>query len=436
MNPQASRLLSFLLSPALAAVLAACSGSVSAPPTPVTPGPLAITPSTATLYAETPTTFVISGGTPPYVVISSDQTTVPVAGTTGATSFTVVPNQVAADTPVTLTVRDSGTATPATAALTVKPRTVSNVVTVTPSASQPATCGTSVCAGGDAEVRATLAQNGVALAGRTVRFDVVSGDVRIITSAAGLPEALSTTGSTTTDASGTARMRVRVLVNATAQTALLQITDVSSGSFVRTSVPIAPSSASPLNAQPSTIAFTGPNSSACANGISADVIVFGGRAPYSISRPGSFNIDRDTVTASGGRFTITANGQCTSSQPIAIVDTNGTTVTVTASNSLGEPLAGNPLTVTPNVVTLNSCNEGATVVLAGGTGGPYTPATGSDVITVSPISTNQFSIRRRSGSNATGTTTVQTGFTDGQTVTQVAVNLAGTTPGSGGGTCP
>lgn len=414
--------------------LASCgSGAVSAPPTPVTPGPLAITPSSATLYSELPTSFLISGGTAPYFITSSNQATVPVIGTVAGSSFTVVPSPVATDTPVTLTLTDSAGGTAATAALTVRPRTVSNVITVTPSPSQSAACGTAICAGGDAEVKVTLSQNGVPLAGRNVRFEVISGDFRIITSAPGTAEALSTTGSTLTDSTGTARMRIRVLSDAGPQTALLQITDVNSGAFQRSSVPIAPSSSSPLNAQPERISFVGPNSSSCANGIPADVIVFGGRPPYQISRPGTFSIDRDVVTFSGGRFTVTANGQCVASQPIAIVDNNGATVTVTASNSLGSVLAGTPVVATPGAVTLDSCMSIANVALSGGSG-TYLAARGSGALDVRRVSENVFSIQRLSGSPPAASP-VQVGFSDGRTVTEVTVTLSGTAPGQGGGQC-
>lgn len=432
---QALKFLAYSIATSLAALaLVSCgSGAVSAPSTPATPGPLAITPGSATLYSELPTSFVISGGTPPYFVTSSNQAAVPVIGTVTGSSFTVVPNPVATETPVTLTLTDSASATAANATLTVRPRTVSNVITVTPSASQSAACGTSICAGGDAEVRVVLSQNGVPLAGRTVRFDVISGEFRIITSAPGLAEALSTTGSTLTDSSGTARMRIRVLSDASPQTALLQITDVNSGAFQRASVPIAPSSSSPLNAQPDRISFVGPNGSSCANGISADVIIFGGRPPYQVSRPGTFNIDRDTVTASGGRFTITANGQCVGTQPIAIVDNNGATVTVTASNSLGSTLAGTPVVATPSTVTLDSCVSIANVVLSGGSGS-YLHASGSGALEVRKVSENRFSIQRLSGS-APAASPVQVGFSDGRTVTSVTVTLSGSAPGQGAGQC-
>src|SRR6185312_6798891 len=78
---------------------------------------------------------------------------------------------------------------------------------------QSAACGTAVCSGGDAEVKATLSQAGVPLTGRTVRFDIVSGDVGIITSAPGLPETTGTTATATTDSTGTARIRIRVSPN-------------------------------------------------------------------------------------------------------------------------------------------------------------------------------------------------------------------------------
>jgi hypothetical protein len=201
-----------------AALLAACgSGAVSGPP--VSSGPIVISPATAVLYSELPTTFAVTGGNGNYIVTSSDQNVLPVAGSTNGNSFVVVPNSVGSDTPVTLTVRDSSGSAQASASLTVKPRTISNVVTVTPSAGQSAACGTALCAGGDAEVKVTLAQLGVPLVGRTVQFDVLSGDLKVISSSFGTTEILTTTATAVTDSSGTARVRVRADSAAVAQTA-------------------------------------------------------------------------------------------------------------------------------------------------------------------------------------------------------------------------
>jgi hypothetical protein len=408
-------------------LLAACSGGVTDPaanPAP-TPTPVVVLPGTATLYSGLPTTFTISGGVAPYALISSDQATIALASTTSANGFTVTPGQVAADTPATITVRDS-LGTQAVVTATVKPRSISSVVTVTPSATQPAACGTALCAGGDAEVAVQLTQNGVPISGRTVRFDVISGDLRIITSGIGT-EVLEASSTTVSDSAGFARIRVRALSNATAQTALLQVTDSSSGATQRVAVTIAPSSSSPLNAQPSTVGFIGRDRSTCANNVAAEVIVFGGRPPYSISQPGNFLISPVTLSNSGSRFSITAIGQCSAGSPIAVVDTNGNTVTVTATNTVAD-IGTNPpvLVVAPSTITLDACNAAANVTLAGGLG-TYYAASGADTLAVA-VSGNAATISRRGGTVAT-TTPVSVGFSDGQTAASVTVNLGGTALG-------
>ena len=415
-----------------AAVLASCSGNVDSGPTPGgSPTAVVVSPSTATLFSNQPTTFVVTGGNGSYIITSSNQAVIPLAGSFSGSTFTVVPNTVAEDTPVTLTVRDTGTATAANASLTVRPRTINNVVTITPSASQSAACGTAVCAGGDAEVRVTLAQNGFPLVGRTVRFDVVSGDVRIITSPAGVSETLATSGTTTTDDTGTARMRIRVLNDATSQTALLQVTDVNSGFTQRTSVTIAPSSNAPLNAQPNAIVFQGTTPQTCASGISADVIVFGGRPPYLISQPGSFTVSPTTVMQSGGRFTVTANGQCSAGSQIAIVDSNGATVSVTASNTLSAVPAPTPPTVpefavAPTEVTLNSCTDSASVTAVGGTGAYFASSGNSAVGVTQGGDGRTFTIRRvdRPGVTTPVSSPVTVAVSDGRSLREVEVTLS------------
>ena len=344
---------------------------------------------------------------------------------TGGSVLTVVPNQVAADTNVTLTVSDTAGTAAVTAALVVKPRTVSNILTVTPSASQSAACRTAVCSGGDAEVSVMLSQAGIPLRNRQVRFDVVSGDIRIITSSAGLPESLSLTATTTTDDTGTARIRIRVLPDANSQTALLQVTDTSSGFTQRTAITIAPSSNAPLNAQPSSITFKGTTPNTCADGIQADVIVFGGRPPYQISQPGSFQVGPTLLTASGQRFTVRAIGQCTSGSAIAVVDSNGSTATVNASNTLSDVVAPvtpatSPFGVAPTTVALGSCNDIANVTLSGGSGS-YIGSASNSVIRVN-INNNLGSISRFTPSAAvTSPQTVR--FSDGKSTSDVTVTL-------------
>lgn len=420
-----------------AAVVASCSGGVTDPasnPAP-TPQPLSVLPQTATLYSGLPTTFSITGGTAPYSLISSDQAAIPLSGSTSATSVTVIPGPVSADTEATLTVRDAA-GTQAAAALTVKPRTISNLVTVTPSSTQAAVCGTAVCSGGDAEIRATLTQNGIPIANRDVRFDVISGDFRIITSAAGLPETTGLSGTTRTDASGTATIRIRALTDATAQTGILEITDLAGGNRQRASFSIYPVSAAPLSAAPSTIQFVGPNSASCATSGTADVIVFGGRAPYQVTQPGSYQVFPTTLTGSGQRFSVSATGACTPATPIAIVDANGASTSITVSNVVGTISVGAaPLVAAPEAVTLDSCSAVANIAIAGGLGSTrYFAASGNSAVTAT-VTAGAGRIQRTSGTGSAAaplSSPVTVAFSDGREVDNVTVNLVG----AGAGPCP
>lgn len=96
------------------------------------PSPISVSPSSATLYSNLPTTFVVSGGNGAYFVTSSNQGVVPNVPFFG-NSFVVVPNTVAADTPVTLSVGDTGTSIPVAVALVVKP------ITTAPLSAKPGT---------------------------------------------------------------------------------------------------------------------------------------------------------------------------------------------------------------------------------------------------------------------------------------------------------
>lgn len=408
-------------------VISSCGGSDPAGPAPVI-GPVAVLPATATVYSDTPTTFLVSGGSGSFVLVSSDQAVVPVTNTFSGGSFTVVPGAVAVETPVTLTVRDANGSTQAAAQLTVKPRTVSGTVSITPSAGQSAACGTAVCAGGDAEVVATFAQGGVPLLGREARFEVVSGDFRIITSSSGTAETLATSAVTTTDSTGQARMRIRALSTALSQTALIQITDVSSGSFTRTGFAITPASSGPLSAQPNSITFRGRDSTACANGISAEIFVVGGRPPYTVSLPAGFNVSPTTINASGGRFVVTAMGQCATAQ-IAVVDSIGATSTVSVTNALGSDTSNTAaLTVGPTALTLDSkCSSIASAIVANGLGS-YFALSGSEYLTAS-VGGNVVSIRRAvttAPTPAPPTTSIPVAVSDGRAVITITVTVPST----------
>ena len=416
--------------------LASC-GSGAVGPVVNDPSKITIMPgsdgTTATLYSGLPTTFTITGGNGTYIVSSSNQAIVQVSGPLAGNTLTVIPNPVLADTTLTLTARDTGTTSPATVSLVVRPGTVSNTITVTPGSSA---CSPAVCSGGDAVVTATIAQGGIPLPARGVRFSVVSGDIRFITSPAGLPETTALSVDTTTDETGAARARMRANDTAANQTAIIQITDLGSGAYQRSTVLVARTTAtqSAYFTVPESVTFTGPNNQTCASGISSEVFVFGGTPPYTISNsaPSAFTTNTNVVGFSGGSFRVTPTGICADNVAIGVTDAAARTITVTLTNKVGSAAVPAPpaFTVAPTSVTLNSCTATASVFAAGGQG-TYSAASSNSVVLTS-VNGGLVSIRRTPGSNATGITTVSVAVSDGATVKTVDVSLTG----AGAGVCP
>jgi hypothetical protein len=417
-------------------ILVACSGGVSGPAATTEGAPLAISPTTATVFSDVPVQFVVTGGTAPYFITTSNGTALPVPSAPfNYNTLVLVPGEVGLDTAATLSATDAKNSTTVSSTVTVRPRTVSNVVTVTPTAPCNGS-NTSVCPGGDALVRVVLSQNGLPLAGRTVSFTVASGAISIVSSVNGV-DTLSNTGTAVTDANGAATIRVQANSSAAAQTALIDVTDVATGYTVRVAVQIGAAANAALNAQPTTIAFQGTAPNTCASGTSADVIVFGGKAPYSISNPGVFTVSPTLVTSNPGRFTVTATGQCSAGTPIAIVDANGASVTVNATNTLSavQPTPTPAFTVAPITVSLGSCNDVANVALTGGTGN-YFAASGSGALLADAGFDNSGNsvgfIRRAPKTDAGGPGPLSVAFSDGQSSRTVTVNLTGTAQGA----CP
>ena len=423
-RPGAVRL---LVATCVAGLLHACSGAVSSNTPVSSTTPITVTPSSATLYSDLPATFLITGGNGNYIVASSDQLVVPIAGVTSGNSITVVPSDVGADTNVTLTVRDTGTAAPASADIVVKPRTVTNTVTVTPSSTQGGSCAPAICSGGDAIVTATIAQNGVPLAGRNVRMEVVSGDFRFIVSPAGQPEVLGTSIDVVTDQAGKASARIRVLADASNQTALLRVTDLGSGGFRDTSFLLTQSTGgSPgFFVTPSTLEFTGASQGQCAGtDVSAAFFVIGGLPPYTVLSSGGtvFTVDTLNLFQSGDSVTVTPRGICTGGLPITVRDSAGHTASVTVSNVEGT-IAVTPVVASPATVSLSTCAGASSVVLSGGTG-TYGVATGSNTL-ITSLSGSNLTIKRRVPSFSPGTNSIIVAATDGRTSANITVNLSG-----------
>jgi hypothetical protein len=426
---------------ALATLLAACSGSVGPSPNVVDPTTISVQPSSLVIYPGVPATLLITGGTGSYVVASNNQSTVPIASAGVGHQLTVIANPVNAETVVTLSIRDTGTTPPVSAALTVRPGTIANSVTVTPVGTDCNTTTTPpvvfLCAGGEALVTTTLAQGGVILPARAARLDVVSGDVRFIVTPPGATgESLATTTTAVSDQNGIIRVRVRALPGAPPQNALIQITDPETLAFQRVVVPItqAPGpGGQSFFAIPTSTTYSGPFVGQCATNPSSDVVVFGGTPPYNIvSGSGSLVVSPSVVSASGSSFRVTAisGAQCFTNVPVTITDASGRTISVTFTNQEGTA-AQTPVTIAPPTFGL-SCGGSVSFSIGGGTP-PFSASSSHPRVTVSVSGRTVTATRQATDGAGAGASPTSGGVavTDGNS-TASSTAPAGSIPA----TCP
>jgi hypothetical protein len=374
------RALSGFLAAAAVLTLSACGGGSGAPNNPYVDGalPTALTvlPNTdVDLYADIPTVLTISGGKRPYTAASSNSAIVPTATTVSGSTIVLVASSVSTDTPVTITVRDANGSV-ASAALIVHPSTLISGVTVTPNL---ADCGANAVCSGQNAVASVQVQNpaGGPLAGRAIRFDVLSGPYAIVSTAPGAP--LVQTLATTSDALGKASVIVKANVDAPTQQAQLRVTDVTGGQQVTANFLIqqVTDGSKILSVVPATVTITGPDKNTCSSGARVNYSIYGGTPPYSITSafPGSSALLNSTVGASGGYFEVVTNGTCSAGLGLlySIVDATGRQISAHLINSLGtldpvvtpEPLAVTPSAPKPFPATCS--NSSATFAITGGT---------------------------------------------------------------------
>ncbi|MEP6943510.1 MAG: hypothetical protein ABI981_11275, partial [Betaproteobacteria bacterium] len=197
---------------------------------------------------------------------------------------------------------------------------------------------------------------GAGIAGRAVRFDVVSGAFFILSNNPAQP--LVSTLTVTSDSTGTATVTLQAAVNAPTQPAQLRATDVTSGNTVTgafTIVQVTDGSAI-LSVVPETATITGANTASCSANFRIDYYIYGGTPPYRVAStfPSAVTLINSVVTQSGGFFTAVTNGTCVNPLVFTIVDAVGRQTTaqlVNAPGTTAPPAPPPPPTPTALVVS-------------------------------------------------------------------------------------
>jgi hypothetical protein len=366
------------------AILGGCGGGSGAPnnpyvPPPVTPGPLAILPTSSVVYANTPGTLDITGGTPPYLVVSSNSAILPVAQSATTGVVVLLPGNVTADTAVTITAQDSAGLS-ASATVTVRAAPIFNTLTIKPASSA---CGTNaLCSGqtGTASVTVT-GPGGAPIPNRQVRFDVVSGAFSIISNDPATP--FVTTLTVVSDQFGNAQVILQAAAGVPTEPAQLRATELTSGDQQTALFTIVQTTngSAVLSVIPSTITFTGVDNTQCSNNFRADYYIYGGTPPYNVAASPSAPVflANVPVLTPGGFFTAISNGICTTASGIVLIitDASGLTTTATFINVPGSAAPTPPtpppaLVLAPANYSITGCVAGTTqftFVVAGGTPG-------------------------------------------------------------------
>jgi hypothetical protein len=380
-------------------VLSGCGGGSGAPnnpfaPKPVAVGPLFLLPPTAVVYAHTAATLQVSGGATPYQAFSSNSAVLPVAQAVDTGVIVLIPGDVAADTPVIITVQDAIGQT-ATSSITVRPAPLFNTLSVVPSRT---VCGTNAVCSGDTAT-ATVQVIGPAGAGipnRLVRFDVLVGAFAIQSSNPAQPLVASLT--VVSDATGSARVVLQAAVSVPTQPAQIRATDLTTGNAVTAAFTIVQQTdgSAILSIIPLTATITGPDKNTCSAGVRVDYFIYGGTPPYHVapSFPDTVTIVNATVFASGGSFEVITNGSCVNPLTFTIVDAIGRQTTAVLINTVGTATPPPPpspaIQVTPPSASANPCT-GATpsfgFTITGGTP-PFSVASSDGVVTTSPVTTS------------------------------------------------
>jgi hypothetical protein len=401
--------------------LAGCGGGSGAPNNPFAPkptpvGPLFVLPPTAVVYSHTAASLQVSGGATPYQAFSSNSAVLPVAQNVDTGVIVLIPSDVAADTPVIITVQDAIGQT-ATSSITVRPAPLFNTLTVVPSRT---VCGTNaVCSGDTATATVQVLGPGAAgIPNRLVKFDVITGAFAIQSSNPAQPLVSSLT--VASDANGNARVVLQAAVGVPTQPAQIRATDLTTGNAVTAAFTIVQQTdgSAILSVIPATATITGPDKNTCSAGARIDYFIYGGTPPYHVSStfPDAVILVNSTVNFSGGSFEAITNGACVNPLTFTIVDAIGRQTTATLVNSVGTAtpvVPTGPVQVTPPTVAagpgVNSCTgKSFGFTITGGTA-PFSVASPGAIVTPNPVTTSPGSFTVTGYTDASGLHTIFVG---------------------------
>jgi len=428
-------------------LLVSCGGGGTQGGDPTASGALAVIPNSGSLYANVPQLFNVAGGRGPYLVVSNEQTVVPINATISTNTFTVVPNQPGVVDPqsdpnvvpsrtVIITVRDSagtqvnGTYNVLQNFLTGYNLSISTITTCTPSAGAAAAAA-QACAGADSLIQLVPVSNGVRYANKQMRLTSTFGPFSFILDSTGV------TGGTynvTADSTGLVTARIRVTANAATQYAQFRLTDVATGSYREFTFVVTNSTGSntELSALPATITLTGANNTRCGTG-TVNIFAIGGTPPYTANTtfPGSISIMPPSVLNSGDAFSVSLfnPGFCLAPGNVVIRDATGAifTVNITTSLGTGDPIL--PLAVAPSTLCIPDGGSGVASI-SGGNANKVINSSNPGLATAIPTSGNgNFTAAINAlGAGGGAGTPVTLAVSDGATTANIAVTRKTTCP--------
>ncbi len=427
-------LVSLLLAFATSLIVSGCGGGASHDPN--VGGELTILPSAGSFYAGVKSTITISGGLAPYVLTSSDPGILPVPNVLEGHFLDVVPANpgvvdpglTAGEVPrrtVTITARDSKGFT-VTSKIAVLQNFLTGYTIVFTQSTCPAVA--TPCAGGETVVQLAAVTNGALFGDKLFKFEMVRSECRFVDSTAG--NTLVTSVQVRTDHNGVATAVMRCPAGIASQIGLIRVTDVASGVTADFAFAITQASATQsLTAIPTTLTFTGKDSTVCGTG-QGDFLVFDGLAPYAATSTDQNISVTPTSATNPGRFTVTASNPqiCVASATIIVTDSRSgrTTVTVKTEKGSGSPPTPPAMSVSPTDITL-ACGTSGSVTVVGGSGSYFTASSHPRITAV--VSGNTVTITRLTGDGVVVyPVTGDVSITDGTTIKDVTVHVPANCP--------